>query len=707
MFDWRRGAALGTIVALLLGSATPAAAYVRPGGMERVSVSSGGVQGDDRSTTPSLSADARYVAFQSDAGNLVAGDTNGARDVFVHDRLTGVTERVSVATDGTQGHQESRSPSISPDGRYVAFQSEATNLVPGDTNSSEDVFVHDRTTGATERVSMAADGGEGNDDSGSPSITTDGRIVAFWSAASNLVPGDTDLGEDVFVRDLQTGITERVSVGAGGVEGNEGSSDPVITPDGRYVAFESAASNLVVGDLNETSDVFVRDRGTGTTEIASVPSNGTEREDYSRHPAGGFSSDPEISADGRYVVFYGQATNLVPGDANGSSDVFVRDRQAGVTERVSVAANGAEAGGSWEPSISADGRYVVFTTTAPNLTLANAGPDVVLHDRVTGSSEKIAVAGNGAWGNGLSSEPAISADGRRVVFESHASNLVADDINTVQDLFVRDRGAPVGVSAVATFSHEDGVSVSGRATFSGQVISSAVDAPDDGAPGADPAGAELIGASVIYRPEDEDLLVKLRLASVPSNRQVCLSAAFCEHTGTGAPEVLYGLEFNLAPFRMEVRAARSATTSLAPRFAVYWCTAVCLEEPGASGGIGTTGDEVLISVPLRSLGQPSGGPVSEIRAFTAIGDTDTGALATIDELALPDSAIPRLTVSLGIAPAGTPEGSVAFDTDALINGGAFSGDVDTSSVPPGDHDVWVRACLGQACGASSRSVSLE
>jgi Tol biopolymer transport system component len=264
---------------------------------------------------PSISADGRYVAFHSDASNLVPGDTNGTWDIFVHDRLTGQTTRVSVASDGTQGNNGSGDPSISADGRYVAFTSEASNLVPGDTNGTWDIFVHDRVTGQTTRVSVASDGSEGYGSSFSSSISADGRYVAFSSWASNLVPGDTNGWADVFVHDRVTGQTTRVSVASDGTEGNHVSLLPSISADGRYVAFSSWASNLVPGDTNEVQDIFVHDRLTGQTSRVSVASGGTE--------GNGASEFPSISADGRYVAFYSAASNLVPGDTNGTWDIFV------------------------------------------------------------------------------------------------------------------------------------------------------------------------------------------------------------------------------------------------------------------------------------------------------------------------------------------------------------------------------------------------
>ena len=254
-----------------------------------------GMQGSGHSYNPGISADGRWVVFQSEARNLVEGDTNRVSDIFVHDRQTGTTERVSVASDGAQGdgesgimsHQEGWSAglSISADGRWVAFTSSASNLAAGDTNECDDpirgphncydVFVHDLQTGATVRVSVASDGTQSDDESDAPSISADGRWMAFMSSASNLVAGDTNecpysSGSpncpDVFVRDLQTGTTERVSVASDGTQANEVSVASGVSADGRWVVFWSLASNLVADDSNGFMDVFVHDRRTGRTE---------------------------------------------------------------------------------------------------------------------------------------------------------------------------------------------------------------------------------------------------------------------------------------------------------------------------------------------------------------------------------------------------------------------------------------------------------
>jgi hypothetical protein len=296
----------------------------------------------------------------------------------VRDLQTNTTERVSLSSSGAEANADSWLPSISPDGRFVAFSSIATNLVPGDTNGQLDVFVRDLQTNTTERVSLSSSGAEANADSWYPSISSDGRFVAFYTSATNLVPGDTNGSEDVLVRDLQTNTTERVSLSSSGAEANTDSWDPSISSDGRFVAFHTSATNLVPGDTNGSDDVFVRDLQTNTTERVSLSSSDAE--------ANSSSSLPSISSDGRFVAFYTWATNLVPGDTNGSDDVLVRDLQTNTTERVSLSSSGAEANtDSWDPSISPDGRFVAFSSNATNLVAddTNGYADVFVHERGT------------------------------------------------------------------------------------------------------------------------------------------------------------------------------------------------------------------------------------------------------------------------------------------------------------------------------------
>ena len=459
------------LLALIL---TPAGSVrAAPGNTTRVSVASDGTQANGGSFTPSISADGRYVAFASSAVNLVSGDTNGVQDIFVHDRQTGQTTRVSVASGGAQANGPSFDPSISADGRYVAFASLATNLVSGDTNNKQDIFVHDRQTGQTTRVSVATGGGQANGNSSNPSISADGRYIAFDSDASNLVSGDTNNTGDIFVHDRQTGATTRVSIGPGGTQANRGSFAPSISADGRYVAFHSSATNLVSGVTNGTTHIFVHDRQTGATTRVSVASDGTE--------GNSLSIRPSISADGRYVAFPSIATNL--GCTNGTQHIFVHDRQTGQTTCVSVASDGTEGNsGSNHPSISANGRYVAFQSQANNLVSGDTGfiTDIFIHDRQTGVTTRVSIAFDGTEANNVSSAPSISADGRYIAFESNASNLVDGDTNSVGDIFVHDREdntAPTVVSITrADPNPTSAASVRFTVTFSEPVTG--VDASD-------------------------------------------------------------------------------------------------------------------------------------------------------------------------------------------------------------------------------------
>jgi Tol biopolymer transport system component len=451
---------LGLLVALaglvLVGSADASAS---PGTTERVSVDSAGNQADGSSEYPAISADGSYVAFHSFATNLVTGDTNGIRDAFVHDRETGFTERVSISSGGVQGTSDSLSPAINSDGRYVAFQSFANNLVSGDTAlcgtpptySCPDIFVRDRQAGTTERVSLNSAQEQANGESWAPAISSDARYVAFYSGATNLVSGDSNNVEDIFVRDRQAGTTIRVSLASGGAEANGASNGWLaISGTGRYVAFTSDASNLVAGDTNGFGDVFVRDRDTdGDSIFDEVGAVSTTRVsvDSSGAQSNGESYYAAISADGGLVAFGSEASNLVAGDTNGYSDIFVRDRQAGTTSRVSLDSAGIQGNaGSFAPTISGNGRYVAFHSLASNLVVgdSNGQGDVFVRDRLTPSTTRASVDNGGSQGNGQSLGPAINGDGRSVAFSSLASNLVPGDTNALQDVFVRDRLMPVG-----------------------------------------------------------------------------------------------------------------------------------------------------------------------------------------------------------------------------------------------------------------------
>ena len=404
---------------------------------ERVSLATNGAEGNGYSsdTAPSLSSDGRFVCFDSRASNLVANDSNWTWDIFVHDRQTQETVLVSANSSGVQGNDQSNSPSISANGRFIAFHSFASNLVPGAGGGMRDIFVHDRVTGSTTHVSVNSNGVPANGNSQDPVISANGRYVAFTSWADNLASGDTNARIDVFVRDLIAQTTHRVSVDSNGVEGNANSFFPVISADGRFVAFDTTSSNLVPGDSNGVADVFLHDRQTGRTSIVSVDSNGSIGDND--------SSGASISADGRFVAFESRAYNLVPGDDNFVDDVFVHDSLLGITELVSLNSQGAHGNGrSFECSISADGRHIAFTSWAINLVPGDPGTnqfDVFVHDRQSGITEKASVGPFREHGDQRSLKNAISPDGSCVGFVSEATNLVAADTNGYGDVFIYDR----------------------------------------------------------------------------------------------------------------------------------------------------------------------------------------------------------------------------------------------------------------------------
>ncbi len=385
-----------------------------------------------------MSANGRFVVFNSDASNLVSEDSNGVTDTFVRDLKTGLTQRVSVNSKGIEGNNGSYlSPAISADGRFVAFASDAGNLVPGDDNNWMDIFVRDLKLGVTQRVSVDSAGREANLESYWPAISSNGRFVAFVSYASNLVTGDNNGVADIFVRDLKIGTTRRVSLSSFGDESNQYSYGPSLSANGRFVAFASYANNLVENDNNGRTDVFVRDLKTGVTQRVSIDSQGVEGNGSSIGPAA-------MSANGRFVVFSSEAGNLVEEDNNDTFDVFLHDLKTGATQRVSLNSTGIEDNGSFgslNPSISANGHFVAFESFASNFVEedTNNSPDIFIRDLNKGVTQRVSVDSSGFESNGSSYQSSISADGRFVAFGSDASNLVPGDDNGASDVFVRRR----------------------------------------------------------------------------------------------------------------------------------------------------------------------------------------------------------------------------------------------------------------------------
>lgn len=356
-----------------------------------VSVDPSGAPANDFCLNSMVSADGRYVAFVSWGSNLVPGDTNDIYDVFVRDLQLGQTTRVSVDSNGAQGNGGSEEIDMTPEGRYIAFSSDAS-LVPDDTNDSRDVYVHDRQTGVTSRVSVSSFGAQAFVDCYGASISADGRYVAFSSGGQFLVPDDTNLRHDVFVHDGQTGETTRVSVDSSGAQGSGDSSDACISRNGRYVVFNTGAQNL--SGTTTGGHVVLHDRQTAQTVLISRSSNGT--------PGNQSSSSACVSSDGRFVSFRSDATNLVLGDTS-PTDVFVRDRYLGHTVRASVSNSGTGGDSTSEPWMYLQSRW-------------------------------------------------LSDDGRYVAFPSYSTNLVPGDTNGVLDAFVRD----VGPTAITRFCFGDG-----------------------------------------------------------------------------------------------------------------------------------------------------------------------------------------------------------------------------------------------------------
>ncbi len=428
--------------ALLLSGARGASAQA----VELVSVSTSGEQSFTLgSGGVSISDDGRFVAFSILSLTLVPDDTNQALDVFVRDRMLGVTERASVSSFTAQANGSSLEPSISSDGRFVVFTSQASNLDPRDSNSVSDIFLRDRERNTTDLVSVSNTSGAANGQSREPRISANGRFVVFVSTATNLVAGQAFPG-DVFVRDLEMGTTELINQGtipecADPSPSPERIRTPAISADGRFVAFLCGSTNTAV---------LLFDRSSGTTERINVNNAG--------EMGTGTNVGLAVSPDGRLVAFSSDATNLVPNDTNGVFDVFVRDRQTSSTERLSIGRLGQEGDAfSAFPSFSGDGRLVSFFSFATTLVDADTSGNasVFVRDRRNGTTALASANSAGASGNGSSGggfrETSISRNGRFVVFSSGASNLVDVDTNSGGDVFVKELPLSPQVQTFARF----------------------------------------------------------------------------------------------------------------------------------------------------------------------------------------------------------------------------------------------------------------
>lgn len=445
------------VLAAVVCLAAPRTHSAWAGTTVRVSVSSNGEQANRFSASPAISADGRYVAFETQADNLVPDDTETKVDIFVHDLFTGETTRVSVSSSREPGNDHSHHPSLSADGRYVAFDSDASNLVHRDTNRWSDVFVHDRTLGETTRVSVATDGGQGNRMSSFPTISADGRYVAFFSIATDLVPDDTNQMADIFLHDRETSETQCISVSSAGDPANGLSNNPRISASGRYIAFHSHATSLVEPDTNGHSDIFLYDRvARETTRVSNA---------WNQLQGDGHSDEPSISSDGRYVAFHSFAGNLVQYDTNDSADVFVVDRQANQISRVSVSSTREQGNdNSRSPSISADGQFVTYESSASNLVSDDTTGwlDIFVHDRRNGETIRTSFSTCRILAEDDSDQPRFNNQGQYVAFASLANNLVPNDTNDYADIFVHEwepvclcsQAEPPGTGSITRFPNE-------------------------------------------------------------------------------------------------------------------------------------------------------------------------------------------------------------------------------------------------------------
>ena len=456
------GLALGAALAVgLLAPATVALAGPSPQRTVRVRLAAT-VNPNGASSQPSLSGDARRVAFASKATNLVAADANGVvSDIFVYDQGTSVVELVSAGPNGEAAAGRSEHPVLDGDGSHVAFVSDADNLVAGDRNEAADVFVRAPGTGIT-RVSVSSEGDEADGPSSEPDISADGRYVVFTSNAGNLVEGDANGHADVFVRDLLTGVTALVSAShrdrATDRSADGESSAPAISPEGGHVSFSSDAPDVVQGDRNRRQDVFLRDLTAARTQMISLARGG--RTGQNKAMARGFAAVSDVSRDGKYVAFEADATNLAGRDRNRRTDVFVRDTTKQSTRRVSVSTTNEEgSGASVLPTITPDGRYVAFSSRADDLVAKNTvGLDVFVRDVTGGGTVLVDV---NSRGRPRSKElapvepgrPSLSDDAATAAFTSSASNLAGGDTNRLADVFLR-RLAP---AASATADRRVGI----------------------------------------------------------------------------------------------------------------------------------------------------------------------------------------------------------------------------------------------------------
>jgi hypothetical protein len=758
---------------------------------------------------PRLSADGRFVVWVTNANGLVPGDHDGLSDVYVKDLASGTVERITVREDGKEANNihgvnpgQWQFVEISDDGRYVLFQSMASDLVPGDENHSLDAFVKDRWTGRIERVNVRDDETELPDGifrfTSPPMMSGDGRFVVFAARFGHVTPpktvqcqtqfGYVERGiygqQAIWVRDRQQGTTSLIQY-LGSNLGDltscrdlEGKRPDVVhlasfwdlSGDGRTLAY-STQSPLIPEDQNGLDDVYVRDLDTGVTELVSrtwddrIPNNSP----CGYACLGSFFFPPGLSHDGSVVAFSSWVPDLVPwkstahrGDpfgpdnvgTNGEmwawaygkvlrtswSAVYVRDRDAGTTERVSVSSSGDDRGLQQLCclSISADGRFVSFMADpssglAPPLPLHDENVEFtpLVHDRLTGQTDWVAVTVGGRLAGSMFTPVSMSGDGRVLAFSSF-DELTDEDENRDLDVYVRDRGAAPGPAGLTASISVGRIEVNGW-THTGGPLLSRPDPTDDVEQGGRPLGAELTGFQVTNRPERGDLLFQIGVAEFPGPSTRCTGRAeprtgYTTATGAGkmcvsslgsVPGVTYAITIDDGEFAVligrpgpvepdpdDVQGEPTYPVSR-PYFGLYSVNGgIYSRIQDLEGGIGSTTNEVTVAVPLAAFGSSVPGEAA-VAAWAGDPRNPSPASATaVFDVVGPaaEIIIPDVEVRLGIAPAGTPEGEVSFTTSASWGAERFSGELDASSLPPGGYDVWARVCSVGECDASSTRV---
>lgn len=638
-------------------------------------------------TTPhhgsSISAGGGEVAFVSDAP-LSSSDLNQQPDVYVRRISRDEPELASRTGSGIAGLGMSLDPSISSNGRFVAFASNAPDLVVGDTNAMQDIFVYDRRAGSVERVSVDSDGRQamlpldgstvglvlGDLGSLRPSISATGRFVSFTSVADNLVQDDSNERPDVFVHDRKSGRTMRVSVDSEGSQSDPCPGESVdlllllgceipassVSGNGRHVAFHSDAANLVAGDANGITDVFVHDLRSGNTERVSIASDGSEAsrtvDHHARSGLGSLvGSGRALSHDGRLVAFTSIVADLVPNDTNrgvpiqghDGMDVFVHDRKTARTERVSVEPDGREVGPLSDVpvgtvpfrlgSISPDGRHLAFDFfSQPGSSYYRCGEScqdgpnayVFTADRATGEIDRItnpeADDPVSHWGTG--SSPDISRGGRFLSFSAFFNSTGVPTCTTCWASFWADRGKQLGTSELIEATGDGG------STFGPRSLVEAVDSAGDASlPGR---GAEIVGSTVSVRPSHGDLYLRVDVDRLPGPR-----GGIDGLPAAGDPAVIYGVRFSVGGTSYEMRVSRTGTLGGAgtPVFGLFRCESGCSEVAKIHGGYGTTGESVVASVPLDLIDPDRADrKIAVDSAYSAVGVYASGAIEILDEL---------------------------------------------------------------------------